>query len=277
MSISKAAGAPVIFLKPSFVDKATYAAGGLTTSTMQDLAHRLYQMDPAAIWQGSAGADDAVSETITAVFYAGSLQVARTIDTLMILNNNLDNFVIQYSIDDGASWTPIVSVTGNAGADYVKFMDTPLALPAGAQLQVQMNTTYPANQDKFVGNFIATLSLFQLSRPPIKYTPTPNMSVTDVELADKTIDRTHFCWSDTSFILYSLAFEHDLMPKADRDNMDSLLALGGSFLCYPEPGDEPRKIYLCVFEPETYKPDYTTTYKGSGYNLPFDLKQVGYA
>ena len=119
MSLIKTAGASAAFFYPSYINGDTYTAGGIVASTMQALAHRLYQMDPTAPWQGSAGVDDSQVETITATLYSGVAQVQRVIDSIFILGNNLNNFVLQYSVDEGSTWTNIATVTGNAGADYV--------------------------------------------------------------------------------------------------------------------------------------------------------------
>ena len=283
MTMLKTPGAPSIFSVPSYINGDTYNAGGLVASTMQTLAHRLYQMDPSAIWQGSAGASDSDTETFTVTFYAGSLAVQRVIDTILILNNNLNNFSLDYSTNSGSTWTNIATVTGNGGLDYQLFLASPITIPATTgRLKLTMTTTLPANLQKFVGNFIATQSLFQLGvsttpiRPQSKFVTKPAQTVKQVMLADGTIDSTYFFWSDNSCILNDLEFEFDLAPISDKLNIDALMASAQAFLCYPEPGDNIRNIYLCVFSPGTYQPQYTSSWKGAGYKLPFTLKQVGY-
>ena len=276
MPLDNTAGAAPIFFYPSFINGDSYAAGGITASTMQALVHRVYQMDPTAIWQGSAGASDSDSETITCVLYSGSAQVQRVIDTIIILNNNLKSFVVQYSTDGGSTWNNICGALNNNGADYVYFLSSPLTLPVGAQLQLLMSTTYPANQQKFIGNFIATQSIFQVSKPPTKFTANPMQTVKEVILADGTHDHTYFFWSDNSCVLSELDFEFDLLPASDKALLDSLLATAQPFIIYPEPGDVPRAAYLAVFEPGSYLPAYMTTWKGAGYKIPAKFHQEGY-
>lgn len=282
MSLLKSAGSSAIFFEPSYINGSSYTAGGIIASTMQALVHRIYQMDPTAIWQGSAGADDAQTETITCTLYAGVAQVQRVVDAILILNNNLNNFVLQYSTDGGSSWTNIATVTGNAGADYVLFLNSPLTLPAAAQLQLVMTTTFPDNQNKFVGNFIATLSIFQPGasstpvRPQSKFKAKPKQNKKVVKLADGTEDITYFNWSDNSCVLNNLEFLFELLPVSDKAYFDSLFAAAQPFLCYPEPGEFPRNIYLCTFEEDSYDPDYESSWKGAGYRIPFRLQQQGY-
>lgn len=276
MSLIKTAGASAAFFYPSYINGDTYTAGGIVASTMQALAHRLYQMDPTAPWQGSAGVDDSQVETITATLYSGVAQVQRVIDSIFILGNNLNNFVLQYSVDEGSTWTNIATVTGNAGADYVLFLDTPLTLPAAGQLQLSMSTTFPANQEKYVCNFIATQMIFQASKPPTVFTARPIQNVKEVILANGTRDLTYFYWSDNSFVLNDLEFNFDLMPVADKNNFDALLNSPQPFICYPEPGDAPRALYLCVFEQGSYNPVYISQWKGAGYKIPAKFHQVGF-
>lgn len=284
MSLIKTAGAPPIFLSPSAINGDTYTAGntvdgsttpgGIVTGTMQALAHRLYQMDPSAMWMGSGGA---ATEYITITFYSGVAAVQRVIDSILILNNNLNNFVLEYSTDSGSNWTAIDTVTGNGGLDYVKFLDSPITIPATTgRLRLTMTTTSPGAQNKFVGNLIATQSLFQPTNPPSEFTDKPEQTMKAVTMVDGTKDRTYFFWSDNTCVLKRLNFKFKLMPLADKLNFDALFASALPFLCYPEPGDNARNIYLCVFEPTSYNPSYSSQFKGAGYELPMILDQAGY-
>jgi hypothetical protein len=281
--ISKAIDAPVAFLSLPRVTQDADNAAQIVASSMQALVHRIYQMDPTAYWQGSLGADDTKTEYITMGLYAGSAQAAFDLDAFLLLNHNLNNFVLEYCTDytpgaGGAAgtgtWQNLATVTGQAGADYQLFLASPKTAVNG--LRITMTTTLPANQQKKLGNFIAALGNFQFSKPFSKYNAVPAQVVASVPLADGTRDNTYFFWSDNSCVLNVLAFEHQNMTAADKASLDALFATAQAFLCYPEPYDNPRNIYLCMFEPGAYNPVYYGQYKGAGYNLPFKLRQVGY-
>lgn len=284
MTIAKTAGAPAIFLSIPYVNSFADTAGQIVATSMQALVHRIYQMDPTAYWQGALGASDSNTEVIVMGLYSGSAQIAVSLDSFILLNHNLNNFLLEYCTDyvpgvGGAAgtgtWQTIENVTGQAGVDYQNFLASPIAAVNG--LRLTMYTTGPtANQEKKLGNFIAALATFQLSKPPTRFTARPSQNVKEVELADKTKDRTFFYWSDNSFTLNDLSFDHSLMPAADKDNLDALFAAPDPFLCYPEPGDVPRALYLCNLDPNSYDPIYYGQWKGAGYNLPFKLRQAGY-
>lgn len=286
MSISVAAGAAPLFLSIPYVNKAADDAAQIVATSMQALVHRIYQLDPSAYWQGSLGASDLSTEVITIGLYQGSSQLAQALDSFILLNNNLNNFVLEYCTDyvpgvGGAAgtgtWQTLATVTGNLGADYRLFQGSPTAAING--LRLTMTTTYPANEQKKLGNLIAALSTFQLGSPPSNYLPIPRQRRVDVELADGTTDSTYFYWSDNSFTLYTLDFEFDFLNvynTSDKANLDALLASPAPFLVYPEPGDTSRAVYLCLFEPGSYTPGWNTTWKGGGRKIRFKLRQVGF-
>lgn len=279
---SVAAGAPPIILSIPYINSFAYNAGQLLTSTMQSLAHRLYQMDPSAIWLGSGGASDAVTESAIIAFYQGSNAVARSIDSLLLLNHNLKNFIIQYStVGPAGPWTTFsgcdygIGVADFSGEDFIKFLSAPIT--GVYAVQVLMYRTQPtANQEKYLGNFIAALQTFQLSNPPTSYKASPRQGRCELELADKTTDTSFFYWSDNSFTLYDLGFEFDFLTTTDRLNLENILLSPDPVMVYPEPGDQVRKIYLANMKAENFVPGYNSQWKGGGIKLPALFKQVGY-
>lgn len=305
MSLSSAVGAAPIFFGGPLVNSWADAAGqivafnnspgGFTLSSMQALVHRIYQMDPTAYWQGDpSGASDTVDERITMGLYAGSLLTGVPLDSLIILNNNLNNFLVEYCTDyvagvGGAAgtgtWQTLVNVTGNKSADYYFFNGSQIASVNG--LRLTMHTTLNsdgatgANAAKKLGNFIPLCSQFQMSVPPSKIVPTIRSSRVAVEMADKTFDTTFFGWSDNPFtplIDVEFLFEHlNVYSATDKASLDALMLSGQSFVVATEPGDVPRNVYLCIFELASYVPVYQQQWKGGGYKAPFKLLQVGFA
>jgi hypothetical protein len=254
---------------------------------MQALVHRIYQMDPTAIWTGSLGASDTQAEQITIGLYQGSSQAGRSIDTIMLLNNNLDRFLVEWCADynpgsGGAAgtgtWQALAGVSGNEGADYILFLGAPIQANG---LRLTMYATQNAagtgaNQQKQLGNFIASQSLFQLSGAPTAFKPKPTINRRDIVLADGSIDTTYFFWSDNSCVLWEFDPEFNFENATDKANFETLLAMTTPFLYYPEPGEVPRNIYLCEAKTGAYAPDYANSFRGAGYKFGFGLKQVGY-
>jgi hypothetical protein len=286
VSIITTPGAPPIFLSVPYVNSFSDAAGQIVATSMQGIVHRSCQLDPTAYWQGSLGASDSDTEVITMGLYFGSLNINVSIDTIILLNHNLNDFLVEYCTDytpgtGGAAgtgtWQTLVNVTGQAGVDYAYFASSPIANVSG--LRLTMTTTSPGNLQKSLGNFIAALSTFQLSVPSSKIKYGFRQRRVDVQLADGTIDSTFLNWSDNSFTLTDIDFEIDfanVYAATDKTNLDALFQSGQSFLFYAEPGDVSRNIYLGLFDPKSYSPDYMSLWKGGGRKLPFKVMQIGY-
>lgn len=286
MSLVTSAGAAPIFLGIPLVNGDSDRAAQIIATSMQGIVHRIYQLDPTAYWVGSLGADDTKTEKIVMGLYAGSLQVALSVDTIILLNHNLNNFLVEYCTDftpgtggnpGTGTWQTVVNVTGQAGKDYYYFAGSPIANVNG--LRLTMTTTSPANQNKQLGNFIAALSNFQLSNPPSKIKPTPRQRRIDVRLPDGTIDSTLFLWSDNSFTLFDIEMLFEFLNvynATDKASLDSIFLAGQPFLLIPEPGDVPRNVYLCLIDPASYIPVYQQQWKGGGYSVPLKFSQVGF-
>ena len=286
MSINLLPGAAPVFFSAPLVNRSADLAGQIVATSMQALVHRVYQLDPTAYWLGSLGASDATTEQIVMGLYSGSMQMPTSVDTIILLNHNLNNFLIEYCTNyapgvGGAAgtgtWQTLVSVTGQAGVDYVHILASPIAAVNG--LRISMYSTIPANQQKQLGNFIAALSSFQMSVPPSKIKPSYRQRRVDVPMADGSTDTGYYLWSDNSFTMTDHEIEIDfanVYSAQDKANFDALFRQPSPFLFYPEPGDVPRNIFLSLFDPKSYTPGYSTQWKSGGRKIPFKTHMVGY-
>jgi hypothetical protein len=286
MSLILTPGAAPIFLGAPIVNHAADVMGQIVATSQQPLVHRIYQLDPTAMWKGSLGASDSNTERIVMGFYKGSMQISIPFDTVIILANNLNNFLIEYCTDytpgvGGAAgtgtWQTLgTAVTGNAAADFYYIAPSPITANG---IRLTMTTTSPANLNKIVANFIVALSTFQFGQPPTKLIPSYRQKRVDVTLADGSIDSTYFLWSDNSFTFTDWDFEFDyinIYQSTDKASLDAVFTTIGPFLIIPEPGDNPRNIYLSLFEPKSYLPSYNQQWKGGGRKAPFKTIHVGY-
>jgi hypothetical protein len=287
MSLNLNPGAPPIFLGPPIFNAASDVAGQMVATSMQGIAHRLYQLDPTAPWQGSLGASDSNTEKVVIGFYKGSMQISVPIDTVTLLNHNLNNFLIEYCTDytpgtGGAAgtgtWQTFDSqnITGQAAADYLHIAASPVTCNG---IRLTMTTTSPANLNKSLCNFIVALSTFQMGNPPTIMKPSYRQRRIDVPLADGSIDTTYLMWSDNSFTMTDYEIEIDfanIYSATDKSSFDALFKSPNPFLFYPEPGDAPRNIHLSLFDPKSYVAGYNSQWKGGGRKIPFKTMMVGY-
>lgn len=273
MAIDQTTGAAPVFLGLPLITTDADTAGDVVCSdaTMQGLRNRLYQLDPSAPCAsvGSVG-----TETIVAGFWVGSAQQSQQFDCLFMLNMNLKRFKVEYSNDNGATYT-LVPGTDYSGADYgssdlVLFLASPLT---ANKLRLTMYDT----TDKSICVFDCALTTFQPNgRPMSVYDPKPMQARREILLADNTKDVTYNQWSDNSYTLHELDCEHDFIVTADKKNFETVFGGLNPFLFMPEPGDDVEKIVLSQLKKDTYLPKYVSTWKGAGYNIKYTTEPMGY-
>lgn len=275
MPLDLAAGAPPIVLSRNYIGIASEDASDLVASTGQTLIHRIYGMDPTAKWS-SSGSDDTITETITVGLYKGSVLTSRSIDFLAFLNINWKNFDVYYSNDNGATYTLVPSTDYGVGvANYASadLIINPTAFAAN-KLRIRIYKTQTANQDKTIGVCVAALSTFSAQRMA-EYRPTRKAMRKDLTLADGTVDYTYIYWSDNSYELYGAEAGWVNLTSAQRTSLRDMATQVDPFLWYPEPGDLNREIHQCVVVPETFEEEYSTTYKGGGWDIRLEVQEVG--
>lgn len=275
MSLSLAAGAGPIFLSQNYLTRDADVAGDLITSgASQATAHRLYQMDPSIQW-ATIGSGDGTSETIVFGLYQGTIQTAQTIDFVALFNINLKRFIVEYSANNGGSWTTV------PGGDYTgaDFSGTDLVLNptqfSANKLRVTATKVQGSGVEKKVGTIVCALSTFQ-AQNWISYRPNRAVARNDVKLADGTLDYTYLLWSDNSFELYSSDISWQYLTAAQRALLRTLATQTAPFLCYPEPGDLVEDIHLCCMAPGSYRESYSVTSKTSGWDISIKVQEVGY-
>lgn len=273
MALDLTAGAAPIFMSKNYITIDADTAGDLIASTGQTLVHRLYGMDPTSQWS-SSGSNDATTETLVIGLYTGGSQISQSIDFVALYNVNLKNFKIEYSNDNGATYTtvPGSDFTGSpfSGKDLVLNI-TPTTMN---KIRVTMTTTQTANQDKKVGTIVLALSSFQ-AKSFQKYMPARKDNRVDVKLADGSLDYTYLLWSDGQFELYSAKIGWQNLQSADRLNLRSIATQTAPFLFYPEPGDLVEEIHQCAMVPNSYSEVYASEFKGSGWNITMEVQELG--
>lgn len=144
-----------------FTENYVNADCAYTISSGGDLQSYLYDQVRATQWS-SSGSNDATQETIEVIFknWQGT-EVSRTIDRLILLNNNIKAGGADYW--DGSAWVAIsdATLTANASADLVIDLSTPVST---SRLRLRLDTTMTTNAEKVIGEFKACASIFSGSQ-----------------------------------------------------------------------------------------------------------------
>lgn len=265
------------FLSKNYINRDSVAAAALVVSTGDLLKHRLYANDFTAQWS-SAASDDTITETITIGLYQGALQADRSIDFIALMNINLKNFLLEYSANNGATYTTVTGgdyqvATGNyASTNLILSLAAPIT---ANKLRLSMYRTTVANAEKLVGGFVAALGTFQTDRGMTAYEPERRENRRDVRMSDGSLSYGVQYRSDNSIQFYDAKAGWRFVTTAERVKFYTEKNRIEPFLWYPEPADAPLDLFLARIKPRTFKDPYSSTYKGAGYDISFELEEVG--
>lgn len=271
--ITLTSGATPAFLSKNYINRDCYNANGITVSSGDTLKKRLYDGDPSGAWN-SLSSSDATTETITVALYQGALQTARSIDFIALLNINLKAFVLEYSADNGATYASVTGGTQTvyASGDLILSLSSPIS---ANKLRLTMTTTQVANAEKSIGQFVAALGTFQFAKGMTSYDPEWIESEMLLEMANKTKSYAHIYRSDNSYESYAAAVAFRFNTAAERTSVRAVKNSPDPFLWYPLPGDQVRGLYLCKMRQGTFKDPFSSEYIGAGYDISFEVEEVG--
>lgn len=282
-ALNVAASAPPVFLSKNYINRDAEENGGVSQSSdslVNSLLERIWDMDPYSYVETS-GSSDGASVTYDFNLYEIGVLTTRSIDFIALTNFNLKNFKIEYSTNDGGTWTIFTgadyqSGTANfSGEDFI----LSLASPVTGINRLKITATHTQSgtgAEKKIGDFIAALADYQMTAVPAKARSSFIENVRDVELGNKNINRVLKKWSAVSYEYFRKTYLFQYVTTSERDTLRRIKRNGDNFLWYPEPGEKKRDIYYAQFEGAWSDDDYSLDYKGAGYDLGFTVRQVNY-
>lgn len=260
--------------KPAILSKSYVTRDCLYTLTSgATLSNRFYDMDFTGQWT-SVGSSEGATETITIQFYEGSLAVERTIDFLALMNINLKNFTIAWS--SGGAYTTFTGadytsgVANNAAKNFVLSLATPIT---ATHIRITATNTIGAVAQKLIGGIVAASGTLQFSAGMTSYEPERVEKRTEVKMSDGSTAFGYIYRSDNSFEFYRAKASWRFVTEAERTILRTVKTTTAPFLWYPEPYEQPRDLFLCVFK--SVKEKYSTTYKAAGYDIDAEIMEVG--
>ena len=153
---------------PTFLSK-NYLTADCTINVSSGSAVKQYAYDQkkVTVWKSSGETDEDgdYSCSYEVLFYEGSVATARTIDTIVLQGINLKKFKIQYWT--GAAYADIaeaVYTTNAASSLRIKLASSVSTL----KLNVVMDTTIVAGEEKEIGELWAMLETYELVGPRMK-------------------------------------------------------------------------------------------------------------
>jgi len=271
--ITLTSGATPAFLSKNYINRDCYNASAVAVSSGDTIKRRLYDGDPTGPWN-SVGSSDETTETITIGLYQGNLLATRSIDFIALLNINLKGFVLEYSANDGASYTAFTggTQTVHASEDFIISLASPVS---ANKIRLTMTTTQTANAEKSIGQFVAALGTLQMAKGFTSYEAEWIEAEMASEMANRTKQYAYIYSADNSFEMYAASAGFRFVPAAERTSLRDIKNTAAPFLFYPFPGDQVRTLSLGKFRQGSFKDPFSTEYIGAGYDISFEFEGVG--
>ncbi len=244
----------------------------ITPSTGSDNKHKLYDRDYDSQWISDGENSDATESMIEVAFREAGAEVSREIDTIMILNHNLEDPVAEYW--DGSAWQAFDSDTNLTDGTFNAFTH---AAVETTKIRIRNYQTITQDAEKAVGELIACA---------VQYTSSGNAdelvaydvihaqrTAYELPLIDGGVHRSVVRHSANRSDKYEAKATFQFLTEAQLESLKDIKASGMAFLWQPESTQRPEDIYLVNWTGNLqYK--YASLYKGAGFTLTLDLKEA---
>jgi len=241
-------------------------ANSVFTSTHGGVTSLLYDRSSAVQFSTTGANSDATAFELTIEFYEGGVSQTRTIDTLFLLNHNLKTWTFYRW--DGSAWQ---SVT-NQASDATTSRYAGVTQFSATKVKISATATMTTNQEKTIGEIIicgVALAAEDLASYDTKW----REKTKEIVLGDGAIHRVITRAVSGRNGRYEARCRWSYLTKAQRDNLKAIKEAGQPFLWQPESVNVPEDVYY-VHWANTWDDKYMSNYKGAGYEVVMDLKEV---
>lgn len=239
-----------------------------TVSHASDLIQKIYDRDNASQWISAGANDDATQISIEIEFYEGLDAVNRDVDTVFISNHNLKDITVQY-------WTGAVYATfGSASTitdDFTKITGT---LRNTAKIKILATETQVADEEKAIGELLACALSLDVGSDLKAYDPGAREMVSRNQLGDGSLHQVFTKFSPNRTQKYEARCRFQFLTLEKLETLLSLKEAGDEVLWQPESVNRPDQIFLVHFYGPVRSPFSQPDFKGSGYTVELDLREV---
>jgi hypothetical protein len=266
------AGGP-IFASRSRVNADTRDYGTFLASSGQAFLPRIVDGDPESYWQSDTGVDG-TSEVIDLSFQVRTALTPATINILAMQNINFRRFKVEHRVGAGAfAIIPGADFTASdfAEADFlIAFADL-----VPDTIRITATHTQGGATNKRLGGVYASALATQLSQGAmVRYEKRYREQVRTTALGDGGEAQEFVLRSAASYHHYGAGVAIDHASQAERDAILAIKRVGEPFTWIPEPGDLKREVYTCRLS-GPWGDRYYNSFKGAGYTLDLNVKEVG--
>ena len=236
------------------------------TPTHGGIVQYLYDTNPSTQWVTTGANSDAIYSEIVFEFYSAGVLASRTIDTIFIKNTNISQINVYRW--NGSSWVNVWSNYSGVSPQYASVSSF-----SSTKVRVTLGSTVAANNDeKRVGEIVfcnLTLAADDMASYDTKW----REKTKEIVLGDGSIHRVVTRAVSGRIGRYEARCRWSYLSKATRDNMKAIKEAGQPFLWQPESVTVPEEVYY-VHWTNTWDDKYMSNFKGAGYEVVMDLKEV---
>ena len=231
----------------------------------------LYNMDNDSPWlnddQFNFSQWDTVTVTLEFVFKVGAVETQFLADSIILTNNNLREFDVEYW--DGSTWVLMVEVTENDDPNLmIKFTQK-----LTSRMRIIMYTTMLPNERKRIGNLIIARNRINISTNYSLYEISNREKFQSLTLGDGSEHHSYNRFTEMRTSKYGCRVSFDYLTELDYNNLLGLKNEAESFLWYPESDFKSDEIFLVNWV-NTFQARYTMKSKLNGWTISMELKEV---
>ena len=242
---------------------------GFVFSSNSALGPYLYDRDNDSQWVSDGENSDSTESSVAITFKEGGVEVLRDIDTVILINHNFEDPVIESW--NGSSWDALDSETDLTDGTITVFSFTETET---SRIRISTSATIDADAEKAIGEVIACDSLITFTRDLASYTPNFNSrKAYELQLADGSIHRSKVMNSLNRSAKYEARIRFDLLSESEIETLQGIFESGNTLTWQPESVTRPTEIYQ-VFWSGTFSPVYSTSYKGAGFRIDVTFKET---
>ena len=230
---------------------------------------KLYDRDKNSLYVTSGAKRDTITAEVTIIFKVGTTETAFALNNFFLLNTNVKDFTFQ-RYASGA----YVNVFDATVPENARFMYCEFGQITTSRIKILLKSTqYAFNQEKEIGEMIACRLRYNMSQNIATQTVSHREKKQTIELGDGQRHVAYTRFSENRISKYGASATFALMPQVDYDFLEALKNQGAPFLWYPESETRPQEIYYVNWVNQ-FIANYTSSYKGAGYDLTMELEEV---
>ncbi len=252
------------FYTKNFIDENSV----FTMSHGSTFTNRLYDGDKASQYKTSGANDNTTQATIEVEFKEAGIAVSRTVDYIIMINHNFDDYDIDYW--DGSAWQDWNAVGSGAGGgtDVISVSSQSIT-----KFRVRVSVTVVTDAEKVIGQLMACELKLDVGVEMTDYQITSRERSKFLTLGDGSVHKTIMRHSKNRTLKYEARIKFKLMTEAQMEALLSLVNEGISVLWQPESTVRPDEFYHVNFSGGVGR-RYSSLFKGAGFNVDMKVREV---